>query len=264
MKKLIIALLAIASTHTVFGQNKIGNFYLTWGYHRDQYTRSSIHLKDEKSGDITLPHYDFVLEKARAQDRLDGHDFFHTALTVPQYVINVGYMFANKPWGMEVSWDHLKYIVNDNQMMHVKGEFNGAYHDVDTLVTPDFVHFEHTNGNNYLMISAVRKFSLLGDGKFKNHLSFLVKAGAGGLVPKTDSYIFKHHNDGPFRLSGFVVGASTALRYELFRYFYLEASMKGAFADYTAAKLYEAGRAQHHFFSVQYIASAGINIPLHK
>jgi len=44
--------------------------------------------------------------------------------------------------------------------------------------------------------------------------------------------------------------------------FYLETSVKGAFADYTHAKLYEKGYAQHTFFSIQGIGSAGISIPL--
>ncbi|HEY9006195.1 hypothetical protein [Ohtaekwangia sp.] len=260
MKKIIGALLAITWATCALGQNKIGNFYVTWGYHRDSYTRSTIHFKDNKTDD-----YNFTLEKARAKDKPDMHDFFHTAPTVPQYVFNLGYFFANKPqWGIEVSWDHLKYVVTDNQVMHLKGEIRGKYFDQDTLVTPQFVHFEHTNGNNYLMISAVRRFTLEKDNYWANHLSVLVKAGAGGLIPKTDSYIMGKHNDGPFRLSGFVVGTSVSLRYDFLRYLYVEGSVKGAFADYTDAKLYEEGRARHSFFSAQYIYALGINVPLHK
>jgi hypothetical protein len=56
------------------------------------------------------------------------------------------------------------------------------------------------------------------------------------------------------------VGA--ALRYDFFKYFFFEPSIKGSFVDYTNVKLYEKGRANHTFFSVQYILSAGINIPL--
>jgi hypothetical protein len=258
VKRFLGALLAITATFSAFGQSKFGKIYVTWGYHRDSYTKSDIHFKDHKTDD-----YDFTLENARAKDRLDMKDFFHTPPTVPQYVLNVGYFFAKKPsWGIEVSWDHLKYIVIDNQVMHMKGTFRGKSYDLDTLVTPQFVHFEHTNGNNYLMVSAVRKFSLLPQGHFRNHLSVLVKAGAGGLVPKTDSSIMGNHNDGPFRLSGFVIGASTDLRYELFHYFYLEGGLKGAFADYTNAKVYEQGRAKHTFFSLQYIWALGVNIPL--
>jgi hypothetical protein len=65
-------------------------------------------------------------------------------------------------------------------------------------------------------------------------------------------------------LSGFVIGASTNIRYNILQYFYLEAGVKGAFADYTDVKLLNEGRASHHFFSIQYIGAAGINVPLTK
>ena len=251
--------MALSCAYYANGQNKIGDFYITWGYHSDHYTRSNLHFKDNQTDD-----YNFTLERAKAKDKPDMHDFFNTPLTVPQYSFNFGYFFAKKSdWGIEVSWDHLKYVVIDNQTMHLKGDIRGKHYDLDTLVTPGFVHFEHTNGNNYGMISGVKRFPLMG-GKHNRvyRLSLLTKVGIGGLVPKTDSYIFGQHNDGPFRLSGYVIGVSGCLRYDFYRFFYLEGSMKGAFANYTDAKLYEQGRAKHTFFSLQYIWSAGINIPL--
>jgi hypothetical protein len=239
------------------GKKLKGAFYLTWGYHRDSYSRSDIQFKDN-----TTDNYDFTLYKAKAKDKVDMDDFFHTPLTVPQYVLNVGYFFNDKHnLGIEFSWDHLKYVVIDDQVMHVKGNVRGQYVDEDMVVTPAFVHFEHTNGNNYAMISLVKRLNLMHGNSFHS-LNALFKAGVGGLVPKTDSYIMGGHNDGPFRLSGFVVGVSSNIRYNIFQYFFLEAGVKGAFADYTNAKLINDGRAKHHFFSIQYIGAFGINVPL--
>jgi hypothetical protein len=258
LKKIIFVLLAISGSCSVFAQNKMGNFYLTWGYQRDRYSKSDIHFRDNKSDD-----YNFTLENARARDKPDFENLLHTPLTVPQYVLNVGYFWANKPdWGIEISWDHLKYVVIDNQTIHVHGDIRGAHIDNVMLVTPDFVHVEHTNGNNYFMASAVKRFVLL-KGTY-HQLSLLTKGGAGGLIPKTDSSIFQQHNDGPFKLSGFVVGVSGNLRYDITRYFYFEGGVKTAFADYTSAKVYEQGKAKHTFFSIQFIAAAGINIPFHR
>lgn len=258
MKKIIFVLLFSSGTLIAYSQNRIGNFYLTWGYQRNDYSKSDIRFHDNETDD-----YDFTIENAKARDEPDLDDFFHTPLTVPQYVFNAGYFFANRPnWGIEVSWDHLKYVVYDNQTLHVHGEIHGVPMDTVMKVTSDFVHVEHTNGNNYAMVSAVRRFPLR-NGRW-NRLSALVKAGAGGLVPKTDSYVMGRHNDGPFRLSGFVIGASVNMRYDLYKYFFFEGSVKGAFADYTNAKVYGEGRVQHSFFSVQYIWSAGINIPFNN
>jgi hypothetical protein len=259
---LIVLMLALVGTKT-FAQSetglekKKGSFYVTWGYHRDGYSRSTIHFKDHTTDD-----YNFTLYKAKAKDKVDTNDFFHTPLTVPQYVLNIGYLFNNKRnLGIEFSWDHLKYVMIDNQMMHLRGDIRGQHFDLDTLVSPDFVKFEHTNGNNYAMISLVKQLNVVSGNK--NHsLNALFKVGVGGLVPKTDSYIMGGHNDGPFRLSGFVVGASANLRYNIFHYFFLETGMKGSFADYTNAKLVNEGRVRHHFFSIQFIGAAGISIPM--
>jgi hypothetical protein len=243
-------------------QKKVhGTFYMTWGYHRDNYSNSTIHFKD-KSED-----YDFKIYHAKSCDRLDIHDNFIDGepITVPQYVLYGGYFFGNKgDWGIEVGWDHLKYIVNDNQVLHLKGNIHGQYYDLDTLISPSFLHYEHTNGNNYLMASLLKRYKIYRSPKANHKLSAIVKLGGGALVPKTYSNMFGKVNDGPFRPSGIVVGTSLAARYDIFKYFFIENSVKGCFADYTGAKLYGEGRATHHFFSLQYIFSFGFNIPMTK
>jgi hypothetical protein len=239
-----------------------GTLYATWGYHRDRYTNSTITFKDNNSYP-GLTNYDFTFHHAKAKDQPDFHDLLHTPLSVPQYVFNIGYFFNDKhDLGIEVSWDHLKYVVVDNQVMHVTGYYNGMQHNVDTLVTPDFVHYEHTNGNNYLMVSLVKRIKLIQSSFAQQSVSSIFKIGAGLTDPKTDSKIFNHHNDGPFRVSGIVVGASASLRYNFLKFFFLEASAKGALVDYTSVKLYENGRAKQRFASIQLIGAGGLNIPL--
>jgi hypothetical protein len=242
-----------------------GTFFVNWGYHRDAYTTSTIQFKDIQTPGI--PHYDFTFHKAKAHDRLDIQNFLQKGPTIPQYVLNFGYFFNDKnDLGIEVCWNHLKYVVTDNQVMHMTGMIDDRSYNLDTLVTPDFVHFEHTNGNNYLIISLLKRVQIVSSKNQQHKLSGIFGAGIGGLIPKSDSYITiydkKYHNDGPFRLSGWVVGVSAAARYDFFKYFFFESNIKGAFADYTNVKLYEKGRANHHFFSVQYILSLGINVPI--
>jgi hypothetical protein len=249
---------ALAQTGTIPPSGKGGAIYLTWGYHRNAYSTSTLHLKDHSSD-----NYDFTLYHAKAKDQPDMHNLLRTPLTVPQYVFRLGYFFNNKKdLGIEFSWDHLKYVVTDNQMMHLKGWIHENYFDKDTLVTPDLVHFEHTNGNNYAIVSLVKRNTFFQPANGRHKLSGLYTAGAGVLIPKTDSRVLGNRNDGPFRYSGIVVAASAGLRYEFFKYFYVEPSVKGAFANYTNAKVYLQGRAKHHFFSVQYVFAAGINFPL--
>src|SRR6478609_11492944 len=128
----------VVTTTTVKQKGMHGMFYITWGYNRDAYTKSTINFKD-----MTTDDYDFTLHKAYAHDQPDFHDLLHSPISVPQYQLNVGYMFNNKrDLGVEFAWNHLKYVVQDNQMMHLTGYIRGTYYDQDTLVTPGFVHFE--------------------------------------------------------------------------------------------------------------------------
>lgn len=246
------------SSEYILPPKQKGAFYLTWGYHRNQYSRSTLHFKDVSTDD-----YDFILYGAKAKDKPDMGNLFKTPLTVPQYVLRVGYFFNDeKDLGIEFSWDHLKYVVRDNQIMHLKGSIREEYYDKDTLVTPDFVHYEHTNGNNYAMLSLVKRYSLIKTAKNEHKLSAVFTAGAGLLIPKTDSNVLNNHNDGPFRYAGFVIGTSAAMRYNIIRYLYIEGSVKGAFVDYLNDKVYKQGRVHHYFYSLQYVWAAGVNIPL--
>ena len=264
---LLVSLPAVAQQQSEILENKKlhGTFFVNWGYHRDAYTTSTIQFKDTETPGV--PHYNFKFHKAKAHDKLDMGDFFDTAPTVPQYMLNFGYFFNDKnDLGIEVCWNHLKYVVTDNQVMRMTGTIDGKSYDLDTLVTPDFVHFEHTNGNNYLMISLLKRIQMISSKNQQHKLSGIFSIGGGGLIPKSDSYITinnqQYHNDGPFRLSGWVVGVGAAVRYDFLKYFFFEPNIKGSFANYTNVKLYEKGRASHRFFSVQYILSIGINLPL--
>ena len=264
----VTALIFIFST-TLFAQencncptqNKTGrgSIYVTWGYHRDWYTNSTIHFTNHENA-----NYDFEIQNAKAIDSPDYDDLFNRPISVPQYIFNLGYMFNKKgDWGIEFSWDHIKYILPDYQTLHVKGTIDNVRYDLDTVIGIDFVRFEHTNGGNYCMINGVKRWNLLHSKNGMHWLSVFAKAGAGVPIPKTDSRMFGRENDGPFHISGYVVGASAALRYNFFKYLFLEGSLKGAFANYnnTYIDLDHKGRAKHHFFSAQLIWSGGFNVP---
>lgn len=263
MKAITTLVFLIIITNQAFAQEisspqKKGSLYFTWGYHADAYSKSTIRFKNNTQG-----NYNFTLYNATAKDRSDLHCFFNKELTVPQYVINIGYLFNNKgSTGIELSFDHLKYLVVDNQQVHLKGTIEDVNYDTDTIVSPDFVHLEHTNGNNYLSLNFVKKISLLESIVKSNSLSGMVKTGAGVLTPMTTSSVLGEFYDAPLNISGWVVSASINLRYEFCRYLFLEIGTKGAFANYTRAILGKGGRAKHHFYSIQYIGAAGVIIPL--
>ena len=236
-----------------------GSVYFSWGYNRDWYTRSDIRFKN-----TTTANYDFTFLQAHASDKPDFKDFWRfNSWTIPQYDMTLGYLFHDKhDLGVEVSWNHLKYVVDDNQVIHVRGNIRGHYIDKDTLVTPDFVHLQHTNGNNYLMVNLVKRHTLWERRYLK--LSAIGKVGAGPMISYTISTVLGNHQEGPFHYHGVVVGSSLGLKADIFRYFFLQTDIQGAFADYTNTYLGNdrQGRATHVFGSLQAIWAFGFNVPL--
>jgi len=184
-------------------------------------------------------------------------------LTVPQYDMNLGYMLNDKhDLGIEIGWNHLKYVVIDNQTMHMRGTINGQYFDKDTLVTPNFVHLQHTNGNNYLLFSLVKRKKLLVGRHFG--ISAIGKIGAGPMISYTISTINNSHDNGRFHYHGWVTGASVGVRVNIYKYFFLQTDLQGAYANYTNTEMGEerTGRSTQHFYSLQYMWEGGLNFPL--
>lgn len=237
--------------------NKKGTLYFSWGYNREAYSNSDIHFKN-----TTTANYDFELIDAGAHDKpgfTDGlQQFLSNDLTIPQYNFHIGYLFNNKQnLGVELSWDHLKYVVNDNVTMHIKGQINGNVIDKDTFVTPDFIHLQHTNGNNYLMLNLVKTHQLYKNKYFT--IDLLGKVGAGLLPSFSISTILGDKNDGRFRIHGYVVGTSIATRINFLKYLFFQPSIQYAFANYLSTELGKdaVGRATHSFSSYTFMVEGG-------
>jgi len=240
------------------GRNR-GTIYFSWGYNRDWYSTSTIRFQNTKTD-----NYDFTFIDARAHDRPSMSEWWHlNRLTIPQYDMTGGFMFNDKyDLGIEVSWNHLKYVVTDNQVMHVRGQIRGEYIDKDTLVTPNFVHLQHTNGNNYLMVNLVKRQKIWTSRYFG--LSAIAKLGAGPLISYTISTVLGNFDSGRFHYHGWVAGTSLGLRFDVYKYLFFQSDMQGAYVDYTNTELGadHQGLATHHFTSLQWIWAFGFNIPL--
>jgi hypothetical protein len=98
---------------------------------------------------------------AKAKDLPGFKNILKTDLSIPQYVYRIGYYFKKKSqFGIEINFDHAKYIVYDNQTLRVTGQIRGRTIDKDTLVDNNFVHLEHTNGANFLMANMLYRIKL--------------------------------------------------------------------------------------------------------
>jgi len=243
------------------GQHKTGKgtFYFSWGYNRAWYSKSDIHFKNSKSD-----NYDFTLYKLTAQDRKsDYQDFWTKDLSIPQYVYRFGYYLNDKRnLGFEINFDHTKYVMDGNQVAHLKGTIRGVYYDTDTIVGPGLLKFEHTDGANFLLFNIMKRHYIFKSSNQKHWLSFVGKAGVGIVIPRSDVYLFGVEMNNKFHVAGYVTGIEIGLRYDLFKYFYVEPTIKGVFANYLNALTVGTGKANHHFWAFETIGTFGFQFPL--
>jgi hypothetical protein len=261
--KYLVVLCVFAWTGLTYGQNdttklKRKGLYLTWGYTRAFYSKSDIHLVNQ-SGVGKANNYNFTVHKAVAHDRANFEDIVQfNDFSIPQFVFRIGYQFSEK-FGLELNYDHTKYIVDDWQTTSVTGQIDDHRVDDPVMLDPDhFLHFEHSDGANFIMLNLVRQFVLYNPNK-NFQASWVLKPGAGVVFPRTDVTLFGTQLNNDWKVAGWIVGVETGLRVQFLRHGFFEFVGKGSFADYVNAFVLGKGhgRASHHFFAAQMTATIG-------
>jgi hypothetical protein len=239
-------------------RSRKGTFYLAFGYNHEWYTKSDIHVKDA-SGDV-----DFVLHDMKAHDRTHLNEVFRVAISIPQYGYRLGYWLPGvSRWGLELNFDHAKYIVNQYQRVRLTGQIFGQTYDKDTLVDPNyFFDMEHTDGANFLMLNIMRRHSLIDKQKFR--FSALVKLGGGIVIPRTEVLLFGQRWDHCFHVAGQIAGIEAGVRAEFFRFFFIEPTIKGVFANFNKVLVIDDILIDHRFGAFMVLLHAGFQIPLGK
>ncbi len=261
MRSLVSSLLLLSLSVTTFAGErskiKITGIYGQWGYNLDMYSKSDIRFHDGNN-------YDFTIYGATATDKPDfsGLKSNPLQLTIPQFSYRVGlYLNEARTAAIEINFDHTKYVVRDNQSLRLAGRIHGEPIDRDTVISPDFIHFEHTNGANFYHINYVRRYAFLyNKKKDRNLLSVVGKAGAGIVLPKSDVTLMGVRRDNPFHVAGYIISAEAGVRYYPLKHWFLEVTGKSGFAHYTDVLTIGNGRANHHFFYGEAIATVGYEL----
>lgn len=266
MKQLLLQVLLLASS-VLFAQNDSvflktasdkGTFYLGYGYNHEWYTKSDIHIKDA-SGDM-----DFVLHDMTAYDRTHLNELFRVALSIPQYGYRVGYWLPGKSrWGIELNFDHAKYLLHQYQNVRLTGQIFGQTYDKDTIVDPvRFFYMEHTDGANFLMLNFMYRRILTN--KRSLRLSAIAKLGGGIVIPRSDVTLFGQRWNHCFHVAGQVIGIETGLRLEFFRFFFVEPTIKGVLTNFNKVLAVDDVLISHRFGAFMVLAHAGFQFPLGK
>jgi hypothetical protein len=236
---------------------KKGQLYFSWGYNKEWYTQSNIHVRQEALGN------DYTFKNVIGKDKPGWNEksIFKQPITIPQYSYRLGYWF-NDDWAFEINFDHTKFQVEQQQLLHVQGKMN--FLPVDTyLINRGNLLWQLNNGANFFLFNIVRRYQVPRM-QYKNfNISLLMKAGIGFVYPHVENIIFGNSNDKGFQFGGWDIGVEAALRFTFFKYAYLEYCNKAVYARYTNLKIYE-GRARQAFGCYEMIANIGVNFPIVK
>lgn len=233
-----------------------GTFYFAWGYNKNWYSTSDVRVHDE-SGD-----YDFTLYNMKAHDRSHLNELFNVQISIPQYGYRIGYWLPNGKYGIEIKFDHAKYIVYDYQTVRMKGTIQGETYDQDTLVGYSFLHLEHTDGANFLMLNGMYRYDFLNKRFIRG--AVVGKFGAGIVVPRSDVTLFGQQWNHCFHVAGQIAGAELGIRFEFFRYLFIEPSVKGVFANFNSVLAIDDILISHRFWDGMVLMDAGLQFPLGK
>jgi len=271
--KQIIAFICFLFTVISFAQEPIkkeqytahnkGKFYIYWGGNRDSYTKSDIRF----SGD----NYDFTIENVASEDKPKGWhiDYINPGrMTIPQTNFKLGY-FINDHYNISIGWDHMKYVMKQNQAVNINGYYpnQGSYGESlpnnQVLLTEDFLTFEHTDGLNYINSEFCRVDDLskfIGIHKTDTfQINLLEGVGGGVLYPKTNAKLLGKERHDDFHISGYGVSAKVGLNLVFFKYFFIEAELKGGYINMNDIRTTASSndKAQQDFFFLQRIIAFG-------
>lgn len=262
MKKLLLTLsILLIATGFSFSQDRsntqqnyrAGSFYVYWGWNIGWYSNSDIHF--------TGSNYDFTLSNVYATDRqskFNVNTYFNpTTVTIPQYNFRIGY-FINDHYNISFGVDHMKYVVQDYQIVKISGRINdtgtsydGTYNNDDIAIVTNFLKFEHTDGLNYPNIEFRRFDEIINLNKVRIGLTEGI--GVGILYPKTNTTLLNKDRYDEFHLAGYGLSAVLGLNVTFYKYFFVQTEFKGGFINMPDIRttISKSDKASQNFFFTQ-------------
>lgn len=250
--------------------NPTGNWYFSWGYSRQQYAPSDIHVSQPGQGN------DFTVQNASAsdfpsspQDTLSS--LLNLDLTNPQENVRVGkFMNPEETFAIEFSLDHSKYQTDPNQTAMVTGTINNQPVNGNRVLDPQTFTYALHNGLNHVMINAVWLKHLRGPARQPGDLQLISRVGAGILLPHADNVILGNPNQvGPknenvccfsskdwWQVNGWTAGVEVGLRYRFYKSMYLELTQKIAYGVLRGVPVYQ-GTADQTIWMSEQVFSLG-------
>jgi hypothetical protein len=229
-----------------------GSFYLSWGYNTEWYTPSSINVTQESLGN------NYTFNDLKSHDHIGWNNLFSVPLSIPQYNYRLGYFFNKKQdLGIELSFDHTKFIVTQGQAAHITGTRNNKPFDTTAVITNDVLRYQLNNGANFFLLNIVKKFNFYTSAKTQNiNVCGLGKFGVGPVIPHVDNTIFGKDNISHFQFGGWNTGIEACLKVTFYKHIYLEYTNKLDYARYNHLRVYE-GYTKQSFLCYEMVLNIG-------
>ncbi len=206
-----------------FGTQK-NTMYFYWGYNRAAFTKSDINFYG--------PNYNFTLLNAKASDRPSREFSTYvnlTTISVPQFNIRLGWYYKHR-WDVSIGYDHMKYVMDDNQTLYINGviegtnnsELSGTYTNSDGKIPirPQDLHYENTNGLNYISIQLNNTAPLYKTNNNKFVIQRRAGGGIGPVVTQTDFNWDGNIYNSEFKLAGYGISLNAGVRFDFFNRFF--------------------------------------------
>ena len=251
----IISLNAYSQTSE---NERSGEFYFSWGYNTEWYNHSNVHISQPALGN------DYTFEDVHGHDHKGWDEgLFSKALTIPQYNYRIGWIFNKKRGlGVEINFDHTKYIITDGQTINVKGTQGGVPVNGPVVFSEgNGFHYYLNNGANFLLFNFVKRWNFFGSTSKYFKLDAIAKVGAGPVIPHVDNSLYGDQNHPHFQVGGWNTGVEGVIRATFYKRVYLEYCNKYDYADYFGLRIYE-GTARQSFSTYEMILNLGVTFPI--
>ncbi|MBS1581841.1 MAG: hypothetical protein JST66_06520 [Bacteroidetes bacterium] len=208
-----------------------GLFEVDWGWNRSAYTRCDIRF--------TGSDHDFTLRDVKATDRptaVSVDPYLNPLrITIPQTNFTLRYFLSDR-YSIALRFDHMKYVLVQDQRVHMDGritdaqsDYAGTYVDAPVTLAEPFLTYEHSDGLNYIHGEASRhdRVATL----FRSHaaLELAEGLGLGILLPRTACRFLGKPLSDDYHLSGYGLSGRVAAVLVLFDRFLLQAEAKGGY-----------------------------------
>ena len=191
--------------------------------------------------------------------------------------VDFDFTFITDNHEISLGLDHMKYVVQQNQKVHISGEinnsgdtlYNGIYDDNEIDINYNFqekegfLAFEHSDGLNYINIECRRFDNILTFKQFGVNLTEGI--GIGFLLPRTNASLLGQARYDQFHLAGYGFNAVVALNLSYKRCF-IQSELKGGFINMPDIRTteYKSDRASQHFLFTQLNFLVGYSFSLSK